>query len=120
MIRTTHPSPRRRGTVIAIVVLLIAAINVTTIAVLYGGADDASVGVLRVESVRAFYAADAGVRVVTKLRANNATLPSPGATLTVPTGTAEYEVVPATATTAGMLRVRGMSGDAQRFARRDY
>ena len=117
----THPSsPRRRGAVIAVVVLLLGVVNVTTLAILYGSADDASISVLRVETVRAFYAAESGAIAVAKLRENKAALPAANSQLVLPTATATYEQVPTSVQTTGTLIVRGNSGEAQRRIRLDF
>ena len=117
----THPSsPRRRGAVIAVVVLLLGVVNVTTLAILYGSVDDASISVLRVETVRAFYAAESGAIAVAKLRENKAALPAANSQLVLPTATATYEQVPTSVQTTSTLIVRGNSGEAQRRIRLDF
>lgn len=115
----TRPSPRR-GTVLAVVVLLLAAINVTTLTVLYGTGDDAAVGALRIETVRALYAAESGTLAVAKLRERRLTLPVAGSALTLPNARATYEQVPAANALTGTLVVRGTSGDAARRVRLDF
>ena len=117
----THPSsPRRRGAVIAVVVLLLGVVNVTTLAILYGSVDDASISVLRVETVRAFYAAESGAIAVAKLRENKAALPAANSQLALPTATATYEQVPTSVQTPGTLIVRGNRGEAHRRIRLDF
>jgi hypothetical protein len=110
----------RRGTVLAVVLLLLAAINVTTLGVLYGTGDDASLGVLRVETVRALYAAESGVMAVSKLRERRATLPAVNSQVTLPNAIATYEQVPGSAAMSGTLVVRGASGEASRRVRMDF
>jgi Tfp pilus assembly protein PilX len=117
----TRPTSRpRRGTVLAVVVLLLAAINVTTLTVLYGTGDDAAISALRIETVRALYAAESGTLAVMKLRERRATLPAAGTTLSLPNSVATYEQVPGPTATTGSLIVRGASGDASRRVRLDF
>lgn len=119
MMFRTHPSTRR-GTVLAVVVLLLAAINVTTLTVLYGTGDDAALGATRIETVRALYAAESGTLAIAKLRERRLTLPTAGSVLTLPNARATYEQVPAASAITGTLIVRGASGDASRRVRLDF
>lgn len=113
-------SSSRRGTVLAVVVLLLAAINVITMTVLYGTGDDAAIGALRIETVRALYAAESGTLAVAKLRERRLTLPAAGSALSLPNARATYEQVPAANAPTGSLVVRGTSGDAARRIRLDF
>lgn len=54
----------RRGAVLAAVVLLIALLNIAVIGSTVAAGDDARLGSLRVETMRAFLAAESGVAVV--------------------------------------------------------
>ena len=119
MMFRTRPSTRR-GTVLAVVVLLLAAINVTTLTVLYGTGDDAAIGATRIETVRALYAAESGTLAIAKLRERRLTLPAAGSVLTLPNARATYEQVPAANAVTGTLIVRGASGDASRRVRLDF
>lgn len=50
----------RRGVALAVAVLLLSTASIMTVAAVTAGADDGRLAALRVESLRAFYAAESG------------------------------------------------------------
>lgn len=51
---------RRRGSAIAVVIVMLAMLQIAALSMLTGGADDAEEVVLRVQTLRAFYAGESG------------------------------------------------------------
>jgi len=74
----------RRGAVLAAVVLLIALMNIAVIGSTVAAGDDAKLGSLRVETMRAFLAAESGVAVV--VTEINAGRDPPDGAITLPNG----------------------------------
>lgn len=109
--RTRTP---RRGGVIAVVVLLIALINVVALGVLDVNASEVRAASLRIESARALYAGESALMGVARLRRAGLPLPAQGASLNLPHASATYLQVPTDDATSGSVRVRGVSGEGQR------
>ena len=63
MIGSRAGAPRRRGMAAVVMVVLLLLLNLIIIGMVLGGARDQDVTVRRVETVQAFYAAEAGVNM---------------------------------------------------------
>lgn len=57
-------SPRRRGAAIAVIVLLLVVVQAAVLTAASQSAGESDVAVLRIEAVRAFFAAESGFQVV--------------------------------------------------------
>ncbi len=104
----------RRGFVVAIVVIVVVLVQMLAIVALPSSASDMEVAALRVQTLRAFYAAESGVRaVVGELESTG--LPQGSRTII---GLAEFEVLEAPAAPdEGEYLIQGRSGDALRRLR---
>ncbi len=110
-----RPMPRnaRRGCGIAAVVIMLAAINLTVMGSVSASGAESQVGALRVETARAFYAAESAARVVIKCNNAGIALPAAGATLSMAPATATYVSMPV-AGNAGDAIIRGSEGTTTR------
>ena len=72
---------RRRGVVVLVLVLVLSLVNVALISGAAASSEDAHAGVLRVETVRAFYAAESGALVAAKGLTGGAAVPVQGSTI---------------------------------------
>ncbi len=112
-------SRARRGGVLPVVVLMLAIVSVVALNVIDTGGRETELGAMRIETARAFYAAESGLIGAARLRQGGLSLPSQGTTLTLPAGSAgsaqaTFVTVPAPAATSGSVRVVGQSGLGQR------
>lgn len=103
---------KRRGAGIAAVVLMLVVMNLAILGVMSGSGDDLSLAALRLESCRAFYAAESGGVIVTRLVMDSRAAPV-GTTLAIPHANVEFISAPL-ASEAGTVVVEGTSGDARR------
>ncbi|MFO0833851.1 MAG: hypothetical protein U0638_02685 [Phycisphaerales bacterium] len=106
-------SRNRRGMAVAAVVIVLALINLVVIASLDGGTDDAMSAAIRVETVRAFYAAEAGSIIAVELLSEDKTTPTAGDVLSLDTGQITFTRVPTTGATRTLV-IDGRSGMAFR------
>jgi len=104
-------SSARRGVVVLVVVVVLAVLHVAIIASVAASGSDAQIGLLRVETTRAFYAAEGGASVVVKGILGQTTPPTEGSTLTLDGSEVEFVQVPES---AGEIIVEGRSGFARR------
>lgn len=102
-----------RGMAVAAVVIVLALINLVVIASLEGGTDDAMSAAIRVETVRAFYAAEAGSIIAVELLSEDKTTPTAGDVLSLDTGQITFTRVPTTGATRTLV-IDGRSGMAFR------
>lgn len=100
--------PSRRGAVVLMVVVLLAMVNIAVLAGLDGGAQDSMSAAYRIETARAFYAADAGAFVVLHALSAGTAVPAAGTVITLPT--ASTTVVSAPASGPGDVVIQGASG----------
>jgi len=107
-----RPAASRRGVAVVAVVILLAVVNLAVLAGLEAGADDASAAALRIETARAFYAADAGAIIV--LRALSHGTAVPGAGTEIPLPSSSLMIVSAPGSGAGDVEIQGTSGLATR------
>jgi Tfp pilus assembly protein PilX len=110
---------RRRGGVLPVVVLMLAVVSIVALNVIDTGGRETELGAMRIETARAFYAAESGLIGAARLRQGGLTLPVQGATLSLPAGTAgsaqaTFVSLPASGATSGSIRVVGQSGLGQR------
>lgn len=105
--------PKRRGIAVAAIVIVLALINLVVIASLEGGTDDAMSAAIRVETVRAFYAAEAGSVIAVEVLSEEKTPPAAGEVLSLDTGQVTFTRVPTTGTTRTLV-IDGRSGVAFR------
>ncbi len=106
----------RRGCGIAAIVLMLAAINMAVIGSVSASGSEAHVSALRIETARAFYAAESGGRVVIKCTNQGLTLPAAGSTLSLGPATATYVSMPAAGQTGDAV-IRGGDGNTTRRLR---
>jgi hypothetical protein len=106
----------RRGAGIAAVVVMLAILNLVIIGSIAPAADEASTQALRVDTIRAIYAADSGGIVLAKLAAVGGTPPTAGSTVSLTGATIKYTQVPA-AGQPGTATIVGSSGSASRRVR---
>lgn len=103
----------RRGSGAVALVLLLAVLTMAVLGSVAASGDEAAIGALRVETARAFYAAEGGCVVAIRTSSEGEALPAPGTVLALPYGTATFVALPATAQ-GGDLVVMGRSGLGQR------
>ncbi len=103
----------RRGAGIAVVVLLLAILNLAILGAVGASGDDLSLAALRVETTRAFYAAEGGGIIASRLVREGLSVPVVGSSLMLSNARITYVTVPATAT-PGTITIEGTSGDASR------
>jgi peptidoglycan/LPS O-acetylase OafA/YrhL len=112
----TSRTRTRRGAAVAVLVLLLAAVQMVVVSGVEGSADDAEQAVLRLLSTRTQYAADgAGLIVARQVRAGQH-VPSVGTVLTIGSATAKVVAAPAPGT-AGDVVVDVRSDRATRRVR---
>lgn len=104
---------RRRGLAVAAVIIVLALINLVVIASLEGGTDDAMGAAIRVETVRAFYAAEGGSVIAVELLSEDKMPPEAGDVRSLATGQITFTRVPTTGSTRTLV-IDGRSGVAFR------
>ncbi|MBZ0171497.1 MAG: hypothetical protein K8E66_03880 [Phycisphaerales bacterium] len=103
----------RRGAVLAMVIVLIALLQLMVITSLGGAADDADEVVLRIQTLRAFYAAESGAVVALSDELRGITPPGAGELLALPNGVAVFLQTPWD-DEGGLLVVEGRADIARR------
>lgn len=101
----------RRGVVIAVALLVVMVLGLAVSGSVQPLAQEADLASLRVETARAFYAADSGVVVYMAALNAGATPPASGQTVTL--GTSAFSYIQAD-NPDGLLTVEGRSGSASR------
>lgn len=107
------PLPLRRGMGIAAIVIVLAGLNLAVVGAVRATADDAYVGSLRVETIRAFYAAESAARVAVRCVIDGDDYPAQGSSLNIGNATARFIQIPASGSTGDVV-VLGRSGNATR------
>lgn len=107
-------SASRRGVVALVLVTLLSLSTLLVVATVRPAADDAYTAVLRLESARAFFAAEGAVQVLLRAAADGDGLPGEGDVHAVGVAQAEFIVVPAD---TGEVVVEGTAGAARRRIR---
>lgn len=103
--------PRRRGVVIAVALLVVMVLGLAVAGSVRPLAQESDLASLRVETARAFYAAESGVTVY--LAALNAGLPVPSQGDRVPLVVSSFEYL-GSVSLDGEVTVEGRSGSATR------
>jgi hypothetical protein len=93
-----------RGVAIAVIVLLLAAVQMVVIGGLAGSVDEADEGVQRLSSMRAQFASDGAGMIVSRQVQRGFTVPSAGTVWQIGSSTATVLAAPATLT-SGEIRV---------------
>jgi hypothetical protein len=104
---------RRRGSGIAAVVIMLAAMSLAVIGAVAASGSEAQIGAMRAETARAFYAAESGARVVLKCSTSGQAMPTAGSTLTLGSASCTYVSLPALGQPGDAL-VQGSDGSAAR------
>lgn len=102
----------RRGAALAAVITLLAIVNIALIAAARSSSDQADAATLRIESERAFYAAESGVMLLIGRLGSGDEPPEAGETVTFGGQRIEYAVVPESET--GTFEILGQSGRGYR------
>ena len=120
MRRTRH----RRATVAISMIIALVVVNLIIISIVIGGARDHDLTIKRVETIQAFYAAEAGMNMAIREMMNDTDEDGDGAIGTIsddgnaandPTfGQAQVLVIVSVAGPPTTLRSKGRSGDARR------
>lgn len=102
----------RRGIAIAVLVIIFAVISFVVIAAVGGARGDTQASALRVETVRAFYAAESGAVIVFRSVSAGDSLPASGSQIDLGDETIDFVQTPAGAT--GTVIIEGRAGLARR------
>ncbi|MEM9065659.1 MAG: hypothetical protein AAGB51_09245 [Planctomycetota bacterium] len=102
----------RRGAAVAAIVLVVALMNLLVLASARGGVDASESDALRVETVRAFFAAESGADAVLVLLNAGSSLPDAGTVTSL--GLSEIEFIELPAGASGDVVIEGRSGFAAR------
>ncbi|MCB9846461.1 MAG: hypothetical protein H6811_10815 [Phycisphaeraceae bacterium] len=104
---------RRRGAIVAAIVVLLALMNLVVVGVLRPTADESQLAEDRVQSSRAFHASESGARIaIRRILAGDDPLEA-GTTVSV--GVAEIEFIQSPESgEPGEIVIEGRSGDARR------
>lgn len=101
----------RRGFAVAVVVLLLAIMNIVAFGSFRGAMDEAGVSSLRVETARAFYAAESGLAIVVLSLNNELDLPVQDDVLLLPGAEVRFVEIPEE---EGPVIIEGRSGAGRR------
>ncbi|MEQ8850282.1 MAG: hypothetical protein RIB32_00705 [Phycisphaerales bacterium] len=103
--------PSRRGVVVLVLVVVLALINIALISGAAASSEDAHAGVMRVDTIRAFYAAESGGMVAAKGLIGDIPTPTEGSSIALGSQAIHFiEVREAT----GDVVVEGRAGSARR------
>ena len=105
--------PRTRAAALAMVVALLAVVNLAVVATLRTGADSADRDTLGIETARAFYAAESGAVIAIRELGVGADLPEVGDTLELGPATVRFDAMPEN-DGVGSIEVEGVSGRGYR------
>ena len=108
--RRPRASSTRRGFAVASVVVLLLMLNILAFGTMDGARDDGGVAALRIETLRALYAAESGVTVVIGEMASGRDAPTPGTTIEIEGATVEIEE----GAGEGEIRLQGRAGMGRR------
>lgn len=106
----------RRGAGIAAIVLMLAVLNILVIGAVAPGADDGNVEGLRLDSIRAFYAAESGGIIIARCAGLNIAAPAAGSSIAIGNASVQFVQVPATGA-SGQAEVVGSCGRASKRVR---
>ena len=114
---------RSRGTTIALAVVILAMLQLLIIGVFMASGDESEVRGLRVQTARAFFAAESGVVIAVRAMTDNTGIPTEGAQVSLPDARIEFVTIPAGYGGSGAdeeLVVQGVSAAAVRRLRVDF
>jgi hypothetical protein len=103
----------RRGMGIAVVVVMLAIVNIAVLGAVAASGEEANLGAMRLETTRAFYAAESGAMVVVRQLREGVEAPQAGTSLSFASARVEFERVPRVGE-GGEAIVIGTSGFARR------
>jgi|GEM_PF-714823 len=106
----------RRGVGVLAVVVMIAIIHLAVMGSIAASSEEAQIGAMRVETARAFYAAESAGLVLVRLSAARLELPGAGAQLSLGDSRATFVSMPPTGQ-PGDFVIIGTSGEGQRRIR---
>ncbi len=110
-----RPSPiaPRRGVALVVAVIMLSVVALVTLGAVASAADDARVASLRIESIRAFYAAETGAMLSRRQQREDASAPLTG-TFSLPEGQRFMVIAPfkAAPLDAGVSTIDGLCGRA--------
>lgn len=101
----------RRGVVVLVLIVVLAVLNIALIGSVAVAGEDAHIGLLRVETVRSFYAAESGGVIAAKGLMGDTSVPVEGSSLDLGTQTIVFVEV---RELTGEVVVEGRSGFARR------
>ncbi len=107
-----RPATSRRGIAIAVLVIVFAMISFVVIAAIGGAQGDTQASAIRVETARAFYAAESGAIIIFRSVASGETLPVTGAQIDLGSQTIEFVQTPPSG--VGTVIIEGRAGLARR------
>lgn len=111
----TRPVAHRRGVALAVAALLLSVATITAVAAIAASADDSSDSALRVQGLRAFYAAESGALLARRQQADTPASPLTGER-TLPEGQRFVVIAPFAPTPAppGTATIEGQCGQGGR------
>jgi alpha-D-ribose 1-methylphosphonate 5-triphosphate synthase subunit PhnG len=101
----------RRGSILAVLVVVMALLGLVVAGSVRPLRDEASLTTMRVETIRAFYAAESGTVITIQGYLGAATMPVEGSEITLNGQTVQFTQIPGA---TGTAVVHGLSGDAIR------
>jgi len=104
---------KRRGAGVAVVVVMLAVLNIAVLGSVSAAAGESHVGAMRIETIRAFYAAESGAAVAVRESLAGADMPDVGSFIELNGARVEFIEVP-DAGVAGDIVVLGQSGFGKR------
>ena len=107
-----RPARSRRGVAIAVLVIIFAIISFVVIAAVGGAQGDTQTAAIRVETARAFYAAESGAVIVFQAVIGGDPLPVTGSQVDLGAETIEFVETPVSGT--GTVIIEGRAGLARR------
>jgi len=104
-------STTRRGSVLVVLVVVLALLGLVVAGSVRPLRDEAALTTMRVETVRAFYAAESGSIITIQAYLGGASMPVSGTQVVLNDQIVEFTQIPPT---SGIVVIHGMSGDAVR------
>jgi len=101
----------RRGSVLAVLVVVLALLGLVVTGSVRPLRDEATLATMRVETVRAFYAAESGAIITIQAYLGEAVLPVEGSQIVLNEQVIEFTQIPSL---GGTVVIHGLSGDAIR------
>jgi hypothetical protein len=111
---STNTATRRKGMVIALMVIIITMMNVLVLGVVSAGATTSTADVARLEGVRAVFAADAGSMVAMRQASLGKAYPPNGTVVTLPGGGQTWWISSPAVGASGTVRIDGTHARATR------